>query len=507
MSEFYPALEAIAFQNGSPLAAELIKIFQSCIDIRELEYDNRGAKVTAVIKYFKDQASGEFIRAIKKHTGMSVSHFHIQNNFNMFFACLMKVGDEYGMTAHDIIDRYSGLSDTKNSNMRKDHLNNMNIKPTTAAEMEKIADSVNIKSGKFGDGLFRKNKIMMELYFDPYSAFLTRDTGHSKFEYLTAEEIAAIMLHEIGHMLSMLEHSADSYFRLKTHELANDHFVKNATRVEKIKYVKSFLEKNFKKKSTIEPKEPMNKDNVVETVFYSIVLFLVMPTMVFLSPVLALVNFLFRAAEEANLQLRDIGNKRSDFASSRINTKYCEQLADEYVSRHGLAGPLTSALAKITHMGQGIGFPTITESSLIYYLGKVPWMIEVMFMGDISSGMTGAYDRTKKRIEQNMLHVLSVFKNSNMPPEMLDVYLKDYETTKAVFTNRKLSDKFVEASELLHKLGTYLFNPVTLASMISSGRFNAEYDNLSERVDRLVDNKLLYRAGKLEQLLNKEYKA
>lgn len=502
MSGFYPAIEAISFQNNSQLAADIVNIFQTCIDIRAVEYSSNTERIDAVITHFKKNACQQLMVAIEKHTGIEVEKVYVQSNFNLYFACLMHVGDKYGLTAHDIIERYSGL---KQDQELLEIMQWLDIEPSTADEMEKIASSLVKKTGMIRERMFRKNEIHMDLYFDPYSAFLTKETGHNKFEYFTAEELAAVVLHEVGHMMTLLEHSADYYFRLKAYEKAGENFLKKATKEEKIKYAKRVIEQQYKKKPDYEGVS--SNTSSTNPVMFVLDLLLVMFCTVFITllfPLILVSDLLGRMEEETNLALLAVGKKRSDFSGTRMNMKYGEMLADEYVARHGLSGPLTSGLQKMMSISTVFHFESAVNSSTVYYLSKIPWIIQTMLLGDMSSGM-GQYDRQVKRIEQAMLNTLKAFRNSDMPPEVLDVYIKDYEKTKAVLDKRGLGEKFTEGSELVHRLIVYLISPSSLVQMISSGRFSQEYDKLAERVDKLTANKLLYRAAKLEQLINRKY--
>ena len=86
-------------------------------------------------------------------------------------------------------------------------------------------------------------------------AFLAKESGHVKCEYMTAEEIAAIVLHEIGHMITMFEHASDAYFRANVYnKVMINGFIKKAGKFELIEYgLNYFLRVSFQqRKQTID---------------------------------------------------------------------------------------------------------------------------------------------------------------------------------------------------------------------------------------------------------------
>ena len=70
-----------------------------------------------------------------------------------------------------------------------------------------------LKSNKYGKG--NKHVIHVNIHFDMEFAFMAKylfaDKVDKEQAVPTADEIAAIMLHEIGHMLTLVEHSFDIF--------------------------------------------------------------------------------------------------------------------------------------------------------------------------------------------------------------------------------------------------------------------------------------------------------
>ncbi len=498
MSNFFSSIEAINFQAASPLAKDLIALFQTGIDLRErIKQDPKIVKseiIKQVYQHTVDHIAPKLNQIIKTHIGASITECHISKQLDIGYAICMHFGESSGFAAADIIRRYSGISKDMGVEYMLQHLK---IKPTTAEDMKRAATSLDPASGKVSHWKIGKLDINFSLQFDPHFAFLIKETCHVKLDYLTAPEITAIVLHELGHLITALEHSADYYFRMEAYKKLVVTFQKEAPRSEQKKYVLDGLKTVLNEK--VELKET---DGVFSVLLSSLLILLITILGSCVLPIIAACHWLANMQTELELILRDAQNgKLSDFGATSKNLKYCEQLADEYVSRHGLSGDLASSLQKVNKTATLIGITALaTNSSMIYYLAKLPWFIQTLAIGDPNGGF-GLYDRSKKRTEQLLSNTLKAFKASDLPPEVLEVFIKDYNQTKLIFDNPTRGEKFTEAITIIRQVVHYLVSPTSWVQLFSSGRFTSEYDKLFAKIEHLTGNKLLYRAAKLDLLL------
>lgn len=501
--------EVIDFRTNTAFASELTNIFQECIEKRESIQDIK-SRVKEVPSFFVKSSVPKIKAAIKKHTGITCDKIITSKSFNLGYACLMKFGDKNGVRAWDVINRYSGTADTYNRQV----LSWYKVKPLTAKEMEEIANSLDRETGLFGvNKLPDKIECVMTMYFDPFSAFLMKESGHDQFEYMLAPEITAIVLHEIGHMISTLAHSADRCFRIQAYNRCLEYFTQNASTQEKAKFLKAYSDKlpdkalNDKAKQAIDQCTAVDKDTpqgsfilnafgVFINLLISLIGIISIPsTLVFDT----LAGFFGEMFDVRNFRFGPDG-KLSDIGPSCKGPKVCEQFADEYVAKYGMSNYQISALRKMFHAASF----TMMDSragTIAYTVAKIPYIVTTIANGDGTNG-GGLYDYQYQRGVHIMQETLKAFKSTNMDPDMVKFFIEDYEACKKELANRPLTVKLQNASQAFKDAWKYL--AATLPAMLFTGRFNREYEVLLNKIEALVANPLFYRATKLDQLVNKK---
>ena len=506
--------EVIDFRTNSAFATELTNIFQECIEKRESIQDVK-TRIKEVPKFFTDKSVSKIKAAIKKHTGLTCEKIVVSKHLSTCYACLMNFGDNEGVTSYDVIQRYSGL---ETPYMVKQYMDYKKIKPATAAEMQVIADSLNRETGLFGVDKFRDNiKCTMTLFFDPYTSFLVKECGHERLEYLLAPEITAIVLHEIGHMVSTLAHAADRCFRVQVYNRALEYFTQAASIEEKSKYAKSLLSKINDTKLSDQACKSIDQCTAVDkhsgsgswvanafNIFINLLLSVAAAAggAAALAIDAVLVYPLQELIDYRNIKFGDNG-KLSDIGPSGKGAKVCEQFADEYVAKHGMSSWQISGLRKIFDIAftSGVGGLLDARSGAIsYYVAKIPFIVNTVFCGDLTNG-GGLYDFQYQRGVHLMQELLKSFKSSNMSPEMVAFFVADYERCKKELTNKSGAIKLQNASQAFRDAVRYLAS--TLPAMLFTGRFTREYEILINKIETLTSNNLFYHATKLSMLKNK----
>ena len=507
--------ESIEFQSkGSPLANELIQIFQEVIDKRE-SLTTIQDRVKEVPTFCKNVMGAKLINAIKKHTGITCKTIRFSNTIDMGFACLMDFGDKYGLTANDVIARYSGIQTNPNVTF---WMNELGIKPKTAKDMEVVANSLNRETGKFTvDRLADKTQCTMTLYFDPYGAFLIKECAHIKFEYFTAEEITGIVLHEIGHMLSALAHSADLCFRMQAYNRCMEYFLANASASEKAKVLKSGI-------SILDPKLKDKSDKAIDQCtavdgaedqgswvgnilgWFMDAIINAIQILMFLPIISVVVEELYMVTKEMFPEVYTgsfSSKKTSDHFYMSKQVKLCEQFADEYVSKHGMSHGQVSALNKLwswIEFSASLGSYTgSTTSTIAYHINKISFVALTLMYGDLTDG-NGLYDNKTDRAAHLLEETAKAFKKT-LSPEMADYFMEDYIKTKNGLKNRTLYDSLRDGISWVRRAVGYLLS--TLPAMLISGRITTEYEKLYNDGEKLRGNSLFVRATKLESLLRK----
>lgn len=505
--------ESIMFQTkGSPLANELIQIFQEVIDKRET-IQTVSDRVKIIPKFFKDVAALKLVNAIKKHTGITCTSVKVSKTLDMGYACLMNFGDKYGLTAHDVINRYSGL---ETEPMVQYYMRELNIRPRTADDMKVVAESLNRETGMFTvTKLADKTPCTMTLYFDPYGSFLIKECAHTNLEYFTAEEITGIILHEIGHMISALAHSADLCFRMQVYNRSMNYFLEQASVQEKAKFLKDnihVLDPKLKDKADQSIDQCTAIDGMndqgswVATIFgWFIDAFITAISLLMLVPIISLIlEQMYMITREAFPEIYSgsfNAKKTSDHFYMSKQVKLCEQFADEYVAKHGMSHGQASALNKlwswVEFSSSLASYGGSTTSSLVYHINKISFVVLSLLYGDITDG-GGLYDGKTARAAHLLEETAKAFKQQ-LSPEMANFFIEDYIKTKNALKNRTIYDSIRDGAEWARKALGYLLS--TLPAMLVSGRVTTEYEKLYNEASKLRANTLFMRATKLDLML------
>ena len=133
----------------------------------------------------------------------------------------------------------------------------------------------------------------------------------------------------------------------------------------------------------------------------------------------------------------------------------------------------------------------------MWYTTKVQFFVRYLLLGDVYH--LEEHDAMPVRGELMMQETIQVFKQQ-LPPDMLALYLNDYEATLKALKDRTWSERITAGILYFNQMLRYLIE--TPSAMILSGRFPKEYEQLIYKIKQLTDNKLYYRAAKLQQLLN-----
>ena len=193
--------EFIQFQKGySPLAKQMIDLFAEGNKLRDDTVGTIVVKMTTVLKWFQKEGGIKLAKIISDYLGVKIDKIKISKDCDFGYAVQMKIGDPYGLNAAIILDRISGRPV---NTYYESIISTYKLYKPTYEELKRVSESYNAKTGHFDDVKLANGKdITATLYFDPYSAFMLKDVCHEKLGYLLPEEVAAIMIHECGHVVS-----------------------------------------------------------------------------------------------------------------------------------------------------------------------------------------------------------------------------------------------------------------------------------------------------------------
>lgn len=528
------SLEAIDFQVDTKFADSIRDVYQDIINFRE---SKRGDKhiVKHVIDYADSKITDQFSKLWKQHLGIKLGHVSLSTSPTFMFAMQPIMGSDKELGK--VIDSMTGNAL---------YSGNIDMSKKTYEEVKKIAASFDRRKGRVGVSTYLKKDITMNFFFDPYVAFLIKDTLSVKLDYFTAEELTAITLHEVGHMMSLLEHCADMFFNVSLNIAIAKSFAKTAPLSEKVKAVREYIkDKNAAKtladNSSLKPQEAdaavkatNNADNFNKEDNYNdsswsfwttILNFFV--SMVYLA--YTFVGWIYSPVSAFILQLvQDLGiawsrdfvqkggsnnPKYSDYLANKTAAFNWERWADEYVTRYGYGSHLNSGLNKIfdsmakTQLYTGMnekGVDTwIRNSSIPMALSYViHYTYSFLLGGNMDDGF-GIYETQIDRMKRVIQDTANVFKRMDLPQEVMDLYIVEFEKCKKSMDNVSVMRRCEHLYALVHRCIMSFVDPVQLGNRLLRGNIKAEYAQLANDIDELKSNQLFYNAAKLNSIINR----
>ena len=498
----YAGLEAINFQNKSKLAAGLIAIFDEVAALKKSLSDKSVQVQAKTIKeHLNKNTTQQLRKLIKSTTGINLSEVTYSKGMNFGYAMLPQIGDKLGLNAAIFTENYSGTGGQEYWKYLLDHYD---CRCVTVDELQKLVESLNKETGIYRkDSLYDGTKVFMKLYFDPWSAFFIQEIGHVKCRPFTSEELAAICIHEIGHMHACLEHCLDMCYRSQLLEQAVAYFVKHASNDEKMKFAQhcAFAMNNTAAANAIDAiRQGAKRGNFGDFVLGSIT------GLVNALHLISLIYYPFMlmgrviVSHFSNSWMKGLStslDKTSDYRTTIDNLRLNERLADQFVVRHGLGHAQISGLDKFSYNINHLMYKGFsTKSSIAWYSAVIPMMVYGLLEGQ-TIYLNDEHDPNTLRFEKMLQDTLVVFKG-NLDPDMRDFYLAEYEKAYAAYKAAK-GDRYDEVGECVYRILGYIAS--TPAALIGTGRFEEEYRRLMNMVNNLINNKLYYRAYKLESII------
>jgi hypothetical protein len=524
--------EAINFQRNSKLSQGLIDIFDEVFNyikdydkVRIITNKNIEQRHTAIVKYFKNTTIPQLKSHIKKETNITIKQIITiaPENAQGLFAIDLSLDN-----IEDVIDAKDTLTGEKSY---KD------IKSTNSLdELLSVAEDFDPANSKLSTGKISKEReVFATIYFDVGSAFLMNELTPN-IESLTSEEITAIMMHEIGHMMSFIENINNMTYlgQYVTNSVNNltdskdlvSQFHKNykvlkakINELGKSKAISNKVENLLNKALDVVyyfDKENKNRfiGNAIKLLIGStikiIILIILFATKraVFLRFVATIYSQIFTyhlvSSYIVTKGLKQKEKTGDDIFTSR-NKYYFERIADEFVSRHGMGSYLATGLQKIISFMNTLQAtsgvttsPELATNKLVKY-----YLVTMTFVNNASaldteiscSGYEVEIDRIGRLLENNM----AAFKNRDLPNNVKDRYIKDTEQLMvALKVSKSQVDKTI--SKVVSDYLLMIRSGDILYETLRTGRLSKDMEKLLNKMDRLINNKLYYYSAKFGQL-------
>lgn len=527
-------LEAIDFQIDTKFADAIRDVYQDIMNYRETQRGNRQI-VLNVIEYAAKKMDTEFPKLWKQYLNLNLKGITYPGNPSYFFAMCPHIGSEKDMAR---------IADSATGNQL--YATDIDFSNKKYEEIRKIAASFDRKKGRIGVTQALGKDIYMDFYFDPYVGFLIKDTVSIHLDYMTAEELTAITLHEVGHMMSLLERCADMFYNVALNIKIMNSFARTAPFAEKLKAVKDIIrDKKFaadlSSNGKLKPNEAdaavktaenmvnFNKDDnyndsawsfwqTIANFFVSSVYIAFTVMHWIYSPMfefcITLASHLGLSFGRDYIQRGGSNNpKYSDYLANKTTAFNWERWADEYVTRYGYGSHLGSglnklfdAMTKTSHFGgmneKGVDV-WIRNSSIPLYLSFIMYNFLAFSMGGNLDDGYGIYESQIDRLKRIIQDTANVFKHADLPQEVIDRYIVEFERCKKAFDDISTIRRCEHLFALTHRCVMSFVDPVQLYNRLFRGNIRAEYAQLANDIDDLKSNQLFYNAAKINSIINK----
>ncbi len=543
ISALFPGMEAIDFQMSSKLGKRLTDLFQTVIDYREnLDYgamtnaqDQRTFRLKEVDYFFKSKCADKFKKIVEEETGVAIDKLYCfggDTEITGMFAVDLSFGNEEA--AADILGNMSGTS-TGSYGAKE-----------VVEDMMSMADHMDLKHGRVTSktyGTHKKRRYLIPaMYFDINCAFNAHDFVPIKTaEALTAREIAAIMMHEIGHAMSTIEHASDcfctvdritNYTRnlqseVEIRDFLNqfvDRLIPHCTKILKSLDIKGPEVKSINKtfdtlfSASKAMRQFVSEEQRDESIFRTLGSMLINGFIAWIKVLCGIFwNLVFWISipmywtyEIARIMYADTnsaGGKAGDLKTTTNNMFLIERWADEFVSRQGFGDDLASALNKIQDIFKMTAmYGTVTSArvrnwALWYYLmAMCVWISDKTWMMFYFEPL--GYENQYQRIVRIKQNTYAAFKDPKMDGRVRDHYLHVAERLEIEAKKAKtLSD--TSLSKALYNIGRNFTSPVRWFQLLKNTNLDRDISILFDRIDDLKNNKLYYISSKLASIEDK----
>ena len=537
-----PGFESIDFQSSSMLGADLSKaLSDASTEIDKLWMNSKQDNIEIRLKV-KAYCSKVLVPRIKeiarKDAGIEfvqvfVFGDSVKHSAFGLFAVDLSLDD--GGTVTDLMNRETGTSCPANIKVDEKYLEEL-------THMSELLDlkSGKLKSNKYGSGKKRISKA--KLYFDMEFAFLGKYLFHDYVDRSkvvpTPDEVAAILLHEIGHMLTMIEHASDMFATAnrirETVNLSNlkDTFSNNKKTEDFVKKNKIIIG-NIQKKLMLIPGARKSRTTnqllklvtdgiakieeltrsisnvhvrnillLVTTVMMCSIeqLLIIWPlTVVFLDYLsLSFINAV------ANVETPDDIGKRTDRSAGYNQIFLFERWADDFAAHQGFGPELASGLNKLIYGCEHnslITFDSRLRNSTAYYC--VTNLLE--FLLALPTTITciplncNLYEETVPRIRRIREDTYAFFRNNqDAPVEVINNYLNKIDRLNAEI--EKAEDQYLLPESVRNTI-TRIWNNITpsgIMSLLNDGNLKRDLDLINNQIDAMSNNSLYYWSDKFK---------
>ena len=512
--------EAMHYQIKSKLYSELTNFFQGCIDysnsLEPIDYITTTAqmhdyRVNEIQKYVHSHKP-ELAEIIERNTGFELTNIFIQEPFPVdepgygFFA--MSTDPDLGS---GWVDAYSRMTSTDYS------------REYVVGELSELSKQVDIATGTMkGDGTYGSGrKLKTALYFDYKYAFCLHDYFSKDTEELTASEIAAIVMHEIGHAVTITSNFGNSW---ETHNRVRQEMVDIVKSIKTVKDARDatkelreiYLANEKKYKNNPKLKGLFSKDSLANvltvkavayaeelddsyfdtglsvmgitifTLFVLWVLAILLTTMWVIIPLICLGAEIERVCYINN----NDGAKSSDVTTNFTNTYLIERWADEYATKMGCADALASGLAKLDYNSKFTHYYSSSHrvrNATLFSVWCKAYSFLMNVVGVYSYFDPVGYENMYFRIKRIRENTLGAFKTNKLDQFTANYLLEQLESIEDNMNDvKRIGDTALARS--IQNILRNVMSPVRWTQLITNANLTRDFEILANNIDALNNN-------------------
>ena len=529
--------ESISYQ-GTALFQEIAEQIQVGMDyVDNNSHTMSVEKLDVKLKQlFKKTLMPKITASIRKHTGLNITKVVYAEHCSCMFATIMNFGDD--ATAQYIHQALSGDTlhgDDEDAEYQLSVMLTKDIEQDTFKDVQKNFDPI---KGKANTTNFRlggsRNEISSIMFFDHQAACGLPLFCHKSLQRMNAGESAAIVLHEVGHTVNLIERASDLCRAFHRCTAAVDLMVAQQDPKDIVETTRKTVKQNAER--FFQPDDAKqfirSMDDIADSSWFTWAK--------------DKVSFLFRALVTTQLIIYNYGiilmsstitadilelihlhkrgnakNKKNDTVTGAASYQM-ERAADIFATKHGAGPYLPSALEKITSaamynfivppVGDVIsGNSTRTgHSRNSWYMFKMYQLFTIMQGIGGMSDMEVAdprYESINGRAASARTAILDSFRELPPSDPAVQELIQQFEHMERVIAESNQRTKIGRIWRRGFKFMRELFGSrgvISLGISIFTGKFNKELTMLERDLDTLKKNKAYYHAAKLDQLLKTE---
>ena len=516
----FRSTEAMEASLGSPLGRELEALWQSVIDYRDTECKELGfkAKCQMIQNFFAKNVARRFMDVVYKHTGLNIIEVVFKPHFQTCFCTWIGIGK--GSFNQKGTEQITGMLNGQWNHLVGDWVSG---RPFTVRELMTMAKSYDPVKGVIKPEMRKQiaSWVKCAMGFDIALGFLALDylPKNSGCEYLTARELTAIMLHEIGHNLTLVEHAADLYAKQSMMKALEEAFAKTATPDRALEFAKEVswyarsqgwtkeadslqlaverATKDFQ--TTGQNRNPVGERKfifaLIGSAFYLLInLITTASTAIFGNPT-------------SDLNRKGQKKKLGDTIISERMWTWQERKADEYAFAHGYGADQVRSLEKIGKIYARLGRSEeeVQKMNAVEKAGSdlsllVRLQLSAFANIIISDYGYRMYPPGSERYKEIMRHTIRELKNNGASAEYVNKYMRDLEEMIYLIDNMSASDKYLEEQMLKYKAFYKICSIRSFLTWIVDGRVDTELAEILDKLQVLNNNLVTYYGHKFEQL-------